>query len=71
VLLQARDEHGRTALHYCFLYEANEIARSLLRKGADRSVQDCNGMTALDIGIRRGRIQDSELLVLMTPAPGS
>ena len=66
-LLQAQDENGRTPLHYCFLYGANEVARSLLRKGADKSIQDCNGMTALDLGIHRGRIQDSELLVLMSP----
>lgn len=71
VLLQAQDEFGRTPLHYCFLYEANEIARSLLRKGADKSITDCNGMTPLDIAIRRGRIQDTDLLVLMSPAPGS
>lgn len=65
-LLQAQDENGRTPLHYCFLYGAHEVARSLLRKGANKTIQDCNGMTALDVCIHRGRLQDSELLVLMS-----
>lgn len=65
-LLQARDAYGRTPLHYCLLYEAYYIARMLLRRGADKNVKDCAGQTALDIAIRRGRMQDEELLVLLS-----
>jgi ankyrin repeat protein len=67
-LLQAQDLYGRTPLHYCLLYEAHSIARMLLRRGADKSITDCVGQTALDVAIQRGRMQDEELLVLLSPS---
>lgn len=65
-LLDAQDVYGRTPLMYCICFEAYDIARTLLRRGASRDVKDVMGNRALDIAINRGRILDEELLVLLS-----
>ena len=57
---------GRTPLHYSMLFEHNEIAQMLVKRGAPKTLADDRGQTPLDIAISRGRIHDEHLLVLLS-----
>lgn len=65
-MLRAQDVRGRTPLHYAMLFEANDVAHVLLRRGALATVADIRGQTPLDVAIGRGRIHDEALLELLS-----
>eukprot|EP00232_Nephroselmis_pyriformis_P027719 CAMPEP_0182869316 /NCGR_PEP_ID=MMETSP0034_2-20130328/9860_1 /TAXON_ID=156128 /ORGANISM="Nephroselmis pyriformis, Strain CCMP717" /LENGTH=185 /DNA_ID=CAMNT_0025001767 /DNA_START=45 /DNA_END=602 /DNA_ORIENTATION=- len=66
--MSAVDGQSRTPLHYAVLHEKNEVAKVLLRRGANARARDCNGKTALDCAMETGRIADDELFVLLADA---
>ncbi|KAK9807526.1 hypothetical protein WJX72_001570 [[Myrmecia] bisecta] len=66
---QHQDAHGRTALHYCVLYDHHDCAKVLLRRGADRSICDQTGHTALDLAMAKGRLEDEELFLMLSSDP--
>ncbi|CAM4401407.1 hypothetical protein BOTU111921_27985 [Bordetella tumbae] len=49
--LDAQDETGRTALHHAAANFGYEVVAPLIAAGADRSIKDRNGQTALDIAL--------------------
>jgi Arf-GAP with coiled-coil, ANK repeat and PH domain-containing protein len=60
------DTLGRAPLHYCMLLEAHQVARLLIKRGAQPHIRDHSGATPLDLAIQRGRIRDEELLVRLS-----
>ena len=65
-MLEAQDIRGRTPLHYSMLFEHNELAQMLVKRGAPKALADHRGQTPLDAAIMRGRIHDENLLVLLS-----
>lgn len=55
--IDARDERGRTALHYAAAVGYSDVAKVLVEHGADLTVADADGVTPLDAaqGKLRGR----------------
>ena len=47
--LDWQDDYGRTALHYCGLYDHLEIAKMLIEAGVDVNIQHDRGWTPLHI----------------------
>lgn len=50
VEVNARDQHGPTALFYGCI--SPELTRFMVERGADANVQDCDGLTALHYVLR-------------------
>lgn len=63
-LINAQDEHGRTALFYAVAWGHTEVAASLIGAGADTGVQDSDGRVAADVANSR------ELLEMLFLKPG-
>eukprot|EP00798_Chlamydomonas_sp_ICE-L_P021098 gene21098-27985_t len=63
------DHFGRTPLHYAILFDSTLVAKMLLRRGA-RDVRDASGCTAFDLAVKKGRLSDEELFVLLSNAAG-
>src|SRR5690606_35991097 len=49
--INAQDVHGRTALHYACMREKPEAVQQLLGAGADDTIFDDDGLTALHRGV--------------------
>jgi len=49
------DEQGRTALHYCAVYHAFDVAKAILDKGCDVNIRDQNGNNALWVAVFNAR----------------
>ena len=59
----ARDEMGRTALHYAALARTVDEVRAVLAGGADVSATDKQGFTALHLACQQNRADVVELLL--------
>mmetsp|Transcript_18510 Transcript_18510/g.51848 ORF Transcript_18510/g.51848 Transcript_18510/m.51848 type:complete len:859 (-) Transcript_18510:217-2793(-) len=64
----APDMYKRSPLHYCMLFQTNEAAKLLLRKGAAADSTDMSNCTPLDTAMKRGRLTDEELFVMLSDA---
>ncbi|KAL3136510.1 hypothetical protein ABBQ38_005760 [Trebouxia sp. C0009 RCD-2024] len=60
------DPYRRTPLHYCILHEHPQAAKQLLKRGADKTTQDVLGQKPLDMLIRKGKVSDDELLMMLS-----
>ncbi|XAR53204.1 hypothetical protein NMG60_11021657 [Bertholletia excelsa] len=60
------DYHGRTPLHHCIAKGYNQLAKSLLKRGARSSIKDGGGLGALERAMEMGAITDEELFVLLS-----
>jgi ankyrin repeat protein len=63
-LLQVQDARGHTPLHYSMLFEHNDVAAVLVKRGAPKGCTDARGQTPLDVAISRGRIDETLLEML-------
>lgn len=61
--VNARDEKGRTALHFACGMASGECARLLLEAGADVEIRDKDGFTAMHMAAGYGRGHCIELLL--------
>ena len=59
--------YGQTPLHYAAAYDLLEILKLLLQKGADASLEDYGGHTALDIAINYYR-SEKEIIKMLAIA---
>ena len=50
--MNAQDNAGRTPAHWCIIIQNSYLLRVLLLNGADHSIQDAEGQTALHLTIR-------------------
>lgn len=50
--VNAQDNAGRTPAHWCIIIQNSYLLRVLLLNGADHSIQDAEGQTALHLTIR-------------------
>ena len=67
VNVNAVDDRSKdTALHYAVSKGYDECAKTLLRKGADATMKNFKGATAMDLAVARGGIRDDELLIMLT-----
>ncbi|KAJ3161457.1 hypothetical protein HDU86_007239 [Geranomyces michiganensis] len=66
--VHAKDEDGRTALHWAASGKHLEITRALLAAGADATKADDGGMTALHIASSTGSHELLGLLLAAAPA---
>jgi Arf-GAP/coiled-coil/ANK repeat/PH domain-containing protein len=67
VNVNAVDDRSKdTALHYAVSKGYDACAKTLLRKGADASMKNFKGATAMDVAVARGGIRDDELLIMLT-----
>ena len=57
-IIDARDSHGRTPLHYavCCRHKEKEKARALLDCGADTRLEDHDGYTPAELAYKRGMV---------------
>ena len=60
--VNARDEHGGSALHWAAARGKTEIVSLLVQSGADVKALDSQGQTALDVARKRGRAEIAVLL---------
>jgi hypothetical protein len=58
-----QDHYGRTALHFAAVEGHVEIAKLLLRHGANVDVEDEHGLTALHLATKAGFVEMAELLL--------
>ncbi|KAG0492547.1 hypothetical protein HPP92_005945 [Vanilla planifolia] len=64
--INIKDFHGRTPLH-CSIFRKNDpLAKYLIRRGANTSITDGGGLTALERAMELGAISDEELFILLT-----
>ena len=45
-----------------------QVAKLLLKRGAKAGVRDSGGCTAFDLAMKRGRVADDELFLLLATA---
>ena len=62
--INKQDKYGRTALHYATVQVLPEIVKCLISKGADWSVRDQGGDTALEYALRERPYLYDEILKL-------
>ncbi|KAK8951221.1 ADP-ribosylation factor GTPase-activating protein AGD4 [Platanthera zijinensis] len=60
------DFHGRTPLHWSIFRKNDALAKYLIRRGANTSITDSGGLTALERAMELGAITDEELFILLT-----
>uniref|UniRef100_A0A182P386 Ankyrin repeat protein n=1 Tax=Anopheles epiroticus TaxID=199890 RepID=A0A182P386_9DIPT len=58
-----RDEFCQTALHLCVERDEYEMARALIRYGAQINARNRSGMTALHLAVQRGNVRLVQLLL--------
>ncbi|XP_050085306.1 uncharacterized protein LOC126571089 [Anopheles aquasalis] len=59
-----RDEFCQTALHLCVVRDEYEMARELIRYGAQINAKNRTGMTPLHLAVQRGTVRMVQLLLL-------
>ena len=71
--VNAKNEYGRTALHYAANSGKVDAIAALIKTGADVNVKSNNGNTALDIANKDGNVNAISLLkdALAAQAPGT
>lgn len=52
--IDAADTNGRTALHYALRYGSQDVARYLIKKGADYNRADNSGVTPASLAAEKG-----------------
>lgn len=60
--VNARNEHGGTALHYAAALGDPEMVRSLLHKGADADARDASDRTPRTMAIEQGKVEVVRIL---------
>ena len=60
--INKQDKYGRTALHYATVQVLSDIVKYLIKAGADRTVKDKRGDTALEYALRERPYRFSRLL---------
>ncbi|KAJ6813088.1 putative ADP-ribosylation factor GTPase-activating protein AGD2 [Iris pallida] len=68
--INRQDFHGRTPLHHCIFGRNNTLAKFLIRRGAQPSVKDGGGLTALERTMELGAVTDEELFILLAEYEG-
>ena len=61
-----QDDKGNTALHHAAKLYNNEIVKLLLENGADANILNCEKMTALQMAVYKGKVQNYEILTKVT-----
>ena len=61
--VNAKDERGKTPLHFAAEYGHREIAKLLIAEGADLNVRDMSEMTALQVAMFANSTEMAELLI--------
>jgi myosin-5 len=59
--VNAKDNVGDTALHFAVMLHRDDLVETLMKKGADSSIQNAKGLTPIDISI------EEETRVLLDP----
>lgn len=68
--INARDQKGFTALHIAVLQQVNPIIKLLIERGADKSIANENGSTALNLAEGLGRPDVLSVIRRTEPAAG-
>ena len=61
-----QDDTGNTALHHAAKLDSNEILNLLLENGADANILNCEELTALQMAVLSGKVQNYETLAKVT-----
>ena len=61
-ILDYKDRGGNTALHHCVLNGNYELAKLLIRKGADLSIKNISGKTAKEEAIEMNHLAVLDLI---------
>ena len=61
-----QDYKGNTALHYAAQLDSNDILNLLLENGADANILNCEELTALQMAVLSGKVQNYETLAKVT-----
>ena len=61
--VNAKDERGKTPLHFAAEYGHREIAKLLIAEGADLNVRDMSEMTALQVAMFANSTEMAELFI--------
>ena len=59
----AKDENGKTALHWAACFGKVNIAKILIENGVNVNVKNKNNETAIEVAIRCGHHQIAELML--------
>ncbi len=61
--MNAADNTGRTPLHYALKYGSQDVARFLIKKGADYNRADNDGITPVQLAAENGCDAVLELMI--------